>query len=334
MASLFWYSAMNPIQDWASKYRDDPDGMRARVRNVQDFLDFHGITLEYLLAESEKAKPGRPPIAIKNMIVNYLHHLQEAGYAEGTVLLAFRHIRHFLMWNYLYLSPSIWKDNANNSYEDTSEEKLTQARVMRMVKAAELLWPKKPQHKALIAFLAQTGQRQGIATAIKWDHIHVTKNRSHAIVKVVNPYPNRRGINQNKIRSQFRFVIGPQALKLISDLPKQEGGWIFKISDRQITRVVEETADKIGIQDIIKRRKKFSGKEGEWHKIHPHTFRGYWEGQMRKSRADRDVVNYMMGHKMPYGGTYTRFSDKELLENYRKAEQKLAVWHELASAEA
>jgi len=312
---------MNPIQEWASKYRDDPDGMRARVRNIQDFCDFSGTTVENLLAEAENSKPGRPPTVIKNMIVNYLHHLQEAGYAEGTVLLVFRHIRSFFMWNNLFLSPSIWKrDNVNNPYEDPSEVKLTKAKVMRMVEAA-----KKPQHKALMAFLAQTGQRQGIATAIKWGHIHITRDHSHAIVKVVNPYPNRMGINQNKIRSQFRFVIGSQALKLISDLPKQEGGWVFKISDRQIIRVVEEAADRIGIQGIIERRKKFSGKEGKWHKIHPHTFRGYWEGQMRRSKADRDVVNFMMGHKMPYGGTYTRFSDRELLGNYRKAERNLTV---------
>lgn len=310
---------IGPIEDWASNYEDDPDGKRARVSNIRDFCDFSGSTVEGVLAEAENSKPGRPPTVIKNRIVNYLQHLREGGYAETSILVKFSHVRSFFMWNNLFLPRSIWKKKSVfNDYEDTLEVKLTQAKVRRMVEVVE-----KPQHKAVIAFLAQTGQRQGIVTAIKWDHIICVTKDSHAIVKVGNPYPNRNGINQNKIRSQFKFVIGPQALELISRLPKQEGGWVFKISQRQIVRVVEEAADRIGIQGIIERRKKFSGKEGIWHKIHAHTLRGYWKGQMRKSEADKDVVDFMMGHKMPYKGTYERFENRELLRNYRKTERNL-----------
>ena len=313
-----------PIEEWAVKYKDDHDGMRARITDIRNFCKFSEVTVEELLAEAEKSRQGGSRASIKTKIVSYLQHLRQEGYGEGSMKTMFSHIRSFFMWHDLFINPSIWTTQSTlPDYEDTTKVKLTQAKVMRMIDVA-----KKPQHKAVIAFLAQTGQREAIVTALKWDHVTPAMKGSHAIVTVENPYPDRKGVNVNKIRSPFRFVVGSEAFELMNQLPKQDGGWVFNISSRQLLRVVEEAADGIGIQRVKQRRKSFNGKKGEWHKIHPHTLRGYWMGQMRKGQADKEVADYMMGHKVPYGGTYERFSNRELLANYRKAERYLTVLRE------
>jgi len=311
-----------PIEEWATaNYQDDPDGMKSRIKNLREFCDWTGFTAEQFLEKAEESKPGRPPTFIKERIVAYLQHLRQEGFAESTLALKFSHIRTFFLWNNLFLPRLLWKKESNYpDYEDTTRVQLTQAKVRRMVATAPTL-----KHRAVLAFLGQTGQRMGILTALKWSHIEEYREGTVGVVTVTNPYVDRRGVNVNKIRSRFRFVIGPQAFAMMKQLTKQKDGWVFSYRPRQINRIVIEAANRIGIQKITERRKQFNGKKGVWHAVHAHTLRGYWAGQMRKAEVHQDIVEYMMGHKPPHQGTYKRFTNRELLQNYRKAEPYLAI---------
>ena len=65
------------------------------------------------------------------------------------------------------------------------------------------------------------------------------------------------------------------------------------------------------IRDIIHfaaRRAEIQGKASEKrYEIHPHIFRRYWNMRMQEAGLSEDLREYMMGHKLPYGGAYSKW---------------------------
>jgi integrase len=171
----------------------------------------------------------------------------------------------------------------------------------------------------VIAFLAQTGQRIGVLTAMKRNMI--TKAASgHGIVKVSPALRNPRGENVNESGLPYAFVIGRDTMRLLGELPVNEGGWLVNISQRQIGRIVDEAARAVRIQ-----QKKPTEIGRSWSTVHPNTFRKYWRNRTIEAGSDRFLVIYMMGYKVPSVLGSWQPTDEKLLQAYENAEAKLEV---------
>ncbi len=173
--------------------------------------------------------------------------------------------------------------------------------------------------KFVIAFLAQTGQRIGVLTAMRRNMI--TKVASgHAIVKVPPTLRNPRGENVNELELPYTFVIGRDTMRLLDELPLYEGGWLLNVSQRQMGRIVDEAARAVRIQ-----QKKRTDIGRSWSTVHPNTFRKYWRNRMKEAGSESFLVMHMMGYKVPSVLGSWEPTDEKLLKAYEKAESKLEV---------
>jgi integrase len=176
-----------------------------------------------------------------------------------------------------------------------------------------------PRDRFLIAFLAQTGQRIGVLTAMKRNMI--TKVASgHGIVKVPQTFPNPQGENVNELELPYTFVIGRDTMRLLGELPLHEGGWLLDISLRQIGRIVDQAAQAVRIQE-----KERTDMGRSWSTVHPNTFRKYWKDCMIRAGSDPRCFMHMMGNRVPSVLGSWEPTDDKLLEAYKKAESKLEV---------
>lgn len=249
------------------------------------------------------------------MLLNYYRHLvDKERLAKPSAARWYWVVRSYFTTNYVRLGPpprQVTKQGP--AYE--RGRLLTQDEVKAMVDAMDSY-----RDKAVIAFLAQTGQRIGILTAIK--HSEIRHFGSRGLVEVPPTYSNQLGKNVNKSEVRYKFAIGEDTMRLLMEFPKKwAGDWIFGITDRQMGRMVDEAATKTGIQEEIETK---LGRA--WHLVHPNVFRKYWKHQMKLGGiTDPDLLNFMMGHKLPYGAAYDAFPDEDVLKAYRKAERHLKL---------
>jgi hypothetical protein len=87
-------------------------------------------------------------------------------------------------------------------------------------------------------------------------------------------------------------------------------------------RIVNEAADDAGIQKRIR-----TGLVNRFmHTVHPNAFRPYWKRQMRQGGVkDSDMLEFLMGNRLPYDGASDIFPEEEVLNAYKTAERKLKL---------
>ena len=176
-----------------------------------------------------------------------------------------------------------------------------------------------PRDKFVIAFLAQTGQRIGVVTAMKRNMI--TKVASgHGVVKVPPTLRNPREENVNESGLPYTFVVGRDTMRLLGELPLYEGGWLIDISQRQMGRIVDQAARAIRIQ-----QKEPTDIGRSWSTVHPNTFRKYWRNRTREAGTEPFLVMHMMGYKPPSVLGSWKLTHQKLVRAYENAESKLEV---------
>jgi len=93
----------------------------------------------------------------------------------------------------------------------------------------------------------------------------------------------------------YQFVIGKDTMILLHDWTqteekKEQGAFVFGLSERQLHRIVAEAAKKAGVQEDSR------GMPGRiLYKVHPDSFPTYWNDRVRDSGMDRLQSKYMMG---------------------------------------
>ena len=260
----------------------------------------------------------RGPENVNRRLTDYYNCLTEdEGKAPTSANQYITRLRGYFTANGVYLGRFQRKTDVQATYERSKANSLSRQDVSNMVKSR-----KKARDKFVIAFLAQTGQRIGILTAIKRKMMEEKVLRGHGFVRVSSTFPNCRGQNVNTLGREYTFIVGPDTMKLLQLLDKRT--WDkeerLKLSPRQMGRIVDEAADAIGIQD------KPPTKIGEsWSDVHPNTFRKYWRKCMFDAKADPRAVLHMMGSNLPSILRGCELTDKELLEAYEKAESKLSL---------
>ena len=255
------------------------------------------------------------------MLAWYNHLISKEGgfLAQSSALQWFNVIRSFFKVNNVPL-PGVPRSLTISGSVYETNRLLTQDEVRGMFESC-----KKPEDKLIIAFLAQSGQREAILPSLKHDMIMVVDD--YGLVEVSPAHSDRYGSIVNKARVLYKFIYGPETNQLIDELPKNDG-WIVDFDWHRVVETVERAATDTGIQRIIERKngqRKFE--------VHPQIFRRYWKNQMREGHATegmapdeaRVFLDYLMGHRIPYGGTYDSgvFQDKKILEGYKRARSKL-----------
>jgi integrase/recombinase XerD len=166
------------------------------------------------------------------------------------------------------------------------------------------------------------------------------------VLEVAGILRDGRGENVNKSQRAYRFAVGEDVRRylelMIQDRtmrgePLQPDSWLFRsyskrhgdknvrkvklsepglpLSVAQVGKIVRKAAEDRGIQ------RKF----GKRYLFHPHGFRRYWKPQLRMGGVDSDLLDYMMGHALPYGGAYDRWTGEDLRGQYRRAEDYVCL---------
>lgn len=303
------------MDKYTSKWLDyyPPRQHKRRLAALERFRKFVKEEPKVLLERARRSDRGCEKL--EDALSKYHRHLIDDKRAPSTAAQWYAVVRSYFTRNRVPLSRFPREISMQATYETT--DVLSQDEVRKMVRTRTSI-----RDKAVIAFLAQTGQRIGVLTAMKRGMIK--RRGSHGLVEVPGGaiFRNPKGQNVNKYQVHYKFVIGKDTMHLIDELPESEEGWLFDISQRQIGRIVDEAASEIGAQEPIQTEVN----ERSMHRVHPHVFRKYWKRQMKLGGVkDRDLLDFVMAHKLPYGGAYDAFPDEDVLKAYEEAEPMLKV---------
>jgi integrase len=282
------------------------------LRGLARFREWLGKEPNMLLLNARRRGPQNANRALTDYY-NYL--IEDERMAPTSASQYITRLRGYFTANGVYLGRFHRKTDVQATYERPKASSLSRQDIANMVKSRNNI-----RDKFVIAFLAQTGQRIGILTAMKRDMITEKVVRGHGIVRVPSTLLNRQGQNVNNLGREYTFIVGRDTMKVLRLLDKhswdEEGR--LKLSPRQTGRIVDKAAEAIGIQD-----KQPTRIGGSWSDVHPNTFRKYWRKRMFDAKADKAAVLHMMGSNLP--SILTEPTDKELLEAYEKAESKLSL---------
>ena len=301
------------VEKWLDFYA--PQEHKRRLRALQRFADFARRDPIALLEKALQSTHGCEEV--EEGLIEYYRHLVRKGCEESTATQWCSVVRTFFTKNHARLARLRPDIVSQPGYPPTST--LCQDDVSKMIQKRDNI-----RDQLVIALLAQTGQRIGVLTAMKKGMIKEKGPKAfpYGLVEVhdrdlVNP----KGRNVNKSRVRYRFVIGREAMQLVKKMPDYEGGWLFDITERQMGRIVNEAADDAGIQKRIQTRlgNRFM------HTVYPNVFRRYWKHQMRQGGVDGDVLDFLMGNKLPYDGASNVFSKEEVFNAYKKVEKKMKL---------
>ena len=259
-------------------------------------------------------------------------------FASHTKMRAYQTIRSFYRANGVVLGKKPRTYRAVVEYEPRTL--YSQDEVAWLVDAADNI-----RDKALITFLAQSGQRVSVAVSLRLRHIPLDQSNP-IVVDVPAVLRNKHGINVNKAQTPYQFALGEDFqiyLKLMIQERRERGepldseSWLFRsnskrfaqkkirkiklskpgtpLSISQVGEMIRSSAEKRGIQQ----------KFGKRYLFHPHGFRRYWKHQMRMGRVDPDLLDYMMGHVLAYGGAYDRWTVEDIKKAYKRAENFVSL---------
>jgi len=294
-----------------------------------------------LIADAE-----RDPSSTHDLLKTFYNHLLEEGFSSNTAVLAYQALRSFYRWNDVSLgrTPRGFKGRV----EYASSYVLSQEDVIRMAEACESV-----RDQALIAFLAQSGQRCGVVTALKIKHVRRGLERGGypLIIDVPPVLRNEKGVNVNKLGAAYRFALGRDSITLIRDMlkerksfgePLDDESWLFRsyatvredalkpvraskaergrsLTTAAIREIVHKTAKKAGIQRKASKKR---------YEVYPHSFRRYWNMRMQEAGLSEDLRDFMLGHRLPYDGAYSKWYPEAIRREWRakKVEKYIGVF--------
>jgi len=314
---------VDPVEHWLDNF-DSKVSKAVHKAKLDEFCERNKTTPIELILTARKVKPGEPQAEIEHEITQFADSRLAEGLAKSTVIKEIGIIRGYFKGNYVMLGRMPKRLSGNESVYE-SRRTLTPEEVKAMIGTQSLL-----HAKLVISMSAQAAQRVGILAALK--HSMIQEVQGFGIVKVPPDLENRKGQLVNKTRNRYIFGLIPESLQLVNQIREDGSDWVFPIGKRQMQAIISEAAEKAGIQRAVPRKLAIKDNEGnvlrqrKWHEVHHHIFRAYFKSRMRKAGVvDNELLNYILGHKPAYGGTYDRFSEPEILEAYVKAEQYLKL---------
>jgi len=306
------------------------------------WLETEGMGLKDFLLKS-KGDPGFG----EGFLRRFHSSLTARQLAPSTASSYYHTIRSFLRFSGVNLLPGK-RGRCVIRYE--SRRLYTQEEVRLMVEAARNF-----RDKAIIAFLAQSGQRVGILTAMKWGHVRgqIESGEKIIIVSVPEYLEGPKGYNVNKGATQYKFIIFSDAARLIKKMIEQRLGWGESVDDdsplfrsyasaiqptggmqrirrdipgralmaTKIEMIVKSSAEDAGVQNY-----ELTKLGRRWAQVHTHGFRRYFKHRMREAGVqDEALLDFMIGHRVPYDGAYDVFTPEYIRRETAKAEPYLSL---------
>lgn len=312
---------IDPIDYWLMHQRSE----KTRKKNqstLARFANFAEKEPPQLLNDGIRqfCETRQPPLELGMLLIKWYRHLVDEERCSATSARTYFNIVHgFFGANGLGLI-SLPRALVTDGGAYVTKRVLTQDEVRAMVESQN-----KIIDKAVIAFLAQTGQREQVLPAITHNMIRriETGGRSslHGIVDVSAELRDYAGTPANKGKRHYVFVIGHDAMTLL-DSTETSTEWCFPVDWRKIIQLVETAATEVGIQRLIPTRQGAKIRE-----IHPHSLRIYWKSRMAEAKVPDHVSKFMMGHTPGHGATYDRaaYTEENLLRAYVQAERFLNI---------
>jgi len=270
----------------------------------------------------------RDPATAHTKMKEFWHKIRDTeGLSSNTRAVHYTAMRSFLRWNDVYVGKMPRPFIGKVQYE--SYHVLETSEVSKLIDHA-----KNVRDQALVSFLAQSGQRTGIVSAMKYRHIRDDLEKGvYPIIVNVNSelFGREAGRNVNKTGMSYRFAIGRESasfLRMTLNRRRREGeeivdgSWLFAARSRMVRieanghpicvwlkpgevgppvepsgihRIIVSTAKKAGM-DRVRYGPRLHGARTFAHEIHPHTFRRWWKFQMRRGGViDDTLLEHMMG---------------------------------------
>lgn len=265
-----------------------------------------------------------------DLVETFYDDMKQQGLSSTTCHNCYTIVRSFFVHNGLELGKFPKKFGGEVQYEEGY--RMTQQEVYELIEAIQ-----KWHYKFWAGVCFQGGQRVSICAALKFKHIE-TRNWQNArvvIFKVPAFLLDSRGKNVNKWRIKYRFALLDDTIRYLQFHVKERKldgeeitseSWLIVTRHNKppqykcMTNIVKLAAVKIGIQSYtttaIGQKKSL---------IHPHVGRIYFKAQLRQAGVDPDLRNFMMGHKLPYGGAYDKFDEAEIVEAMERSRLLLAI---------
>jgi len=339
MEHLLKYESVNR---WISNFPDRPNTRKNYLLRLRKFVEWSGKNPNTLVKEAKKN-----PTKIHSLIKKYYNLLLDEGKSSKTAILAYQSLRSFFRWNDVVLGRTPRSFKGRVEYE--SSHVLTQNEIAQMVDSCINI-----RDKCLIVFLAQSGQRSGVLTALRYRHIkHGLKEEdSPSVIEVPAILRDINGVNVNKLGESYRFAVGKDTIRCLRKMleeriengePINDDSWLFrsysKSKIKAKRKIPIKTSKKepgrpltsVAIRDIVVKaafKAKIQGKASEKrYEIHPHIFRRYWNMRMQEAGLSEDLRNFMLGHKLPYGGAYSKWYPEAIRRewNTKNVEKYLSV---------
>ena len=321
----------DPVERWKSRLGDSTWGTYENWWSV--FLKHFEIVdaAELLKFDIQKAS---------DLAADFYNWLKREGYSSKSCNGGYVTVRSFYSHNGIKLEKMDSKFQGLVELE--SRVTLTQKQVFDLVYEVSNV-----RDRGAVSLCFQGGQRDGVVSCLKVGNI-TTRNWETAGVVIFDVpafLPDASGRNVNKRCIDYRFgILNDAAAFIAAHLQERRvageqltsESWLFRshrvhrvpinysspivapIQGTHINRAVTEAAERLGIQTSKKGRRGCC-RAG----IHAQMGRRYFNTQLRVAGVDSDLRNFLMGHKVGYGGAYDQFDETEIIAALESARSRL-----------
>ncbi len=301
------------------------------VRYFREFCEFSKLSPDDIvtIAKTDQRR-------IHDLAQQFFEHLARQNLSSWTCTVAYSAVRSFCKWNDVKLGAMPKKFAGHVQYE--SDRILRPQEVAKMIDMAPSV-----RNKAVVSFLHQSAQRAGVLTALRYGDVREQLERgiSPIVIDIKGILLNSKGANVNKKRIRYKCAVGKETADYLKRMieerrkhsePINDNSWLFvsrsgaPMAVEDIMVIVKHAAEKAGIQSVRELGKDRAGRPKRKYEVHSHVFRRTWKHAMRQAGVyDADLLNFMIGHGLPYESAYDKFDVEYIRKEYAKAEPQLTV---------
>ena len=204
-----WLMSVGPNTRWGYTYF------------LKQFCKFVGLTPDQIIKLGIEDRR-----AVHRKLKEWYAQHKSRGLASGTRMRAYTTIRSFLSWNDISLGRTPYPFRAAVRYETLRI--LTADELSKMITIARMT-----RDKAIISFLAQSGQRSGILRAMRYGQVReqLEKQLDPILIRIPGDFLDADGENVNKIREKYEFAIGKECAMFLRIMMQERVAAGEKIAD-------------------------------------------------------------------------------------------------------
>lgn len=306
---------MGAVSNWQAVLGEG-GGWHSYLWALRKFEEFTGKKANQLIADRDGeivSLNKEERLKTDNLVISFHQWMRSKKYLPGTCNMAYNAIRSFYSANDVPLTKKKPK-----TFKGTPEKLSMPIRIEdipRMISAAN-----SDIKKATICFLAESGCRPSILTALKVGDIHLPSDV--AIINIPAVLRNYRGENVNKTQISHRICVTHRTLtylaKSISTRKAKSSDQLFPFSIRTINNIVEEAARKLNLK-----------------KITPRSFRKTFNDAAIAAKIPYELKEFLLGHKIDptqaaYFSPESPIIKNEMVKSYNKIIDNLGenTWRE------